>query len=297
MSIIRRFSVPHKRYPHHSCERVLLRCDECGSEFERQARHVKDVQNHFCGLVCNKKAISTGKSAQKKRATFLERYGVEHSVQLTHVRNALQNALAKPEVAAKREATNRERYGVDFPFESAMIREKANETARQRYGSAGWLPQAREAAKAASIERFGVPHFWQSDEFKRLSQDPAYVQRTLATLKRRGHLQSSRSEDAFYEWLVTQFDNVERQVVINKWPIDFYVKIIDAYVQFDGEYWHGLDRTLEEIMRFKTPRDRTILRKYQIDREQNNWFHDNDLRLVRITDKQFQRGQLMALAI
>ena len=79
---------------------------------------------------------------------------------------------------------------------------------------------------------------------------------------------------------------------MNKWPIDFYVKDNDTYIQFDGEYWHGLDRPLDEIAKFKTPRDRTILRKYQIDREQVEWFRSTGKRLLRITDQQFARGDL-----
>ena len=63
-------------------------------------------------------------------------------------------------------------------------------------------------------------------------------------------------------------------------------------VQFDGEYWHGLNRSLEEILRFKTPRDKTIHCKYQIDRRQDEWFKSTNRRLIRIIDKQFARGEV-----
>lgn len=111
-------------------------------------------------------------------------------------------------------------------------------------------------------------------------------------MKRNGSYFNSSSEHAFFAHLVCKFgqENVERQAVINKWPIDFYVKTIDAYVQFDGEYWHGLDRPLENIAKFATPRDKTILRKFQIDREQDVWFQTHHKTFIRVTDKQFQRN-------
>jgi hypothetical protein len=78
---------------------------------------------------------------------------------------------------------------------------------------------------------------------------------------------------------------------MNIWPIDFYVKSIDTYIQFDGEYWHGLDRPLEEIQKFKTSRDRRIFEGWNRDREQDKWFREQGLKLNRITNKQFFRGE------
>lgn len=152
-------------------------------------------------------------------------------------------------------------------------------------------PDVVAKQQATVLARFGVKSVLSLPEVHFLANTPEKCRQRHETMKRNGSYFNSKSEDAFYEWLVLQFGNVERQVVVNKWPIDFYVKSIDTYVQFDGEYWHGLDRSLEEIMRFKTPRDRTILLKYQIDRRQDEWFHKNNLKLIRVTDKQFKAGQ------
>jgi hypothetical protein len=32
------------------------------------------------------------------------------------------------------------------------------------------------------------------------------------------------------------------------WPVDFYVKSINTYIQYDSEYWHGLDRSIDVMM-------------------------------------------------
>ena len=159
-------------------------------------------------------------------------------------------------------------------------------------------PESVAKRKVTTKKRFGVESMFKLDRVHQLANTPEKCRQRHETMKRNGSYFNSKSEHSFHNLLMELFgeENVQRQVVVNKWPIDFYVKTIDSFVQFDGEYWHGLDRPLVEIMQFKTPRDKTILRKYQIDREQDNWFRDHDLRLVRITDKQFERGQLMELA-
>ena len=79
-----------------------------------------------------------------------------------------------------------------------------------------------------------------------------------------------------------------RQYVVHRWPIDFYIKSIDTYVQLDGVYWHGLDRPIEAIAEHRTKRDVQIHKKWLIDRQQVEWFASRGLRLVRITDQEFK---------
>jgi very-short-patch-repair endonuclease len=86
-------------------------------------------------------------------------------------------------------------------------------------------------------------------------------------------------------------DRVDRQVIMNGWPIDVVIKNDDqvTYVQYDGVYWHGLDRPLEEIALHKKPRDVVIQQKWSIDRRQDVWFVEQGLKLVRVTDAEFKR--------
>jgi hypothetical protein len=113
-------------------------------------------------------------------------------------------------------------------------------------------------------------------------------------MKQRGTYVGSSVEDVFYQFLCDQFGkhDVDRQITIpkTKWAIDFYVRSIDTYVQLDGVYWHGLDRSIEEIAKRKTNRDIVIHKKWLTDREQEQWFSNAKLRLIRITDKDFKQG-------
>jgi len=90
-------------------------------------------------------------------------------------------------------------------------------------------------------------------------------------------------------------ENVVHQKWINKWPIDFYVKTIDTYIQFDGVYWHGLDMPLEEIRKSNKPRDISRIQKWERDREQNLWFKEHGKRLIRITDVQFESSSFSSI--
>jgi hypothetical protein len=97
---------------------------------------------------------------------------------------------------------------------------------------------------------------------------------------------TSKAEDKFYEELLTLYpeDDIIRQYWIDekRWLIDFYVKSIDTFIQFDGVYWHGLDRPIEQIRESTSKIDQNIAAAYDRDREQDEWFRENGKRLTRI---------------
>jgi len=144
---------------------------------------------------------------------------------------------------------------------------------------------------ATNLSRYGVENVSQLAYAKQRANSVNACIKRHETMKRNGTYGKSRSEDRFHEFLCVNFgeDNVVRQVLIEntKWAIDFYVKTIDTYIQFDGAFWHGLDRPIDVIKEFKTSRDRVICHKYDTDREQDKWFKINNKRLVRIIDKEF----------
>lgn len=95
---------------------------------------------------------------------------------------------------------------------------------------------------------------------------------------------TSGGETALAEELSVIFGRVDRFVWVNGWSIDAYVRSIDTYVQYDGIYWHGLDRPIEENTNVK------IVRKYFRDREQVAWFSEHGLKLVRITELEWDEA-------
>lgn len=122
------------------------------------------------------------------------------------------------------------------------------------------------------------------------------VNKHLTTMMNNGSL-CSKGELALRELLKTKYPNTKYGVWIHKsqtgskqmWNIDLYVPQIDTYVQFDGVYWHGLDRPIELIKESSRQRDKVIYKKWLIDRAQDEWFAKMSKRLVRITDVEFKK--------
>ena len=252
-------------------QKLLLKCDWCGLEFQRpysQGRIRND--SHYCtrkcqGLGTRKKrentniirygessAMKTQPSKEKLRRTLRERYGVD-----------VPSLIIGSE--EKKQETCVERYGVAYPLQSKIIDDKRKQTCLQRYGRSTVLNTKKSRERNTSRECQRKKH---------------------ETMKRNGTYGSSIPEEHCFKILCEQYgqENVKRQVFVNKWPIDFYVVPIDTYIQFDGTYWHGLDRPISEIARHKTPRDKQIHKKWLTDREQDKWFADNKIKLLRISD-------------
>lgn len=69
---------------------------------------------------------------------------------------------------------------------------------------------------------------------------------------------------------------MRRHVIINRFNIDIYVRTTNTYVEYDGVYYHGLDRPYDQL----SP---GIRKKYDRDRIVDAWFRERGIRLVRIT--------------
>jgi hypothetical protein len=242
----------------------VFRCDSCNDLFARRKRKLHNAFD-MCSKSCYRRENAAGGMIRKHTTqAFLRENGV--------------GTIGHEMMQKRRERTCIERYGVRHGSQSTDVQQRFMNTLLKRYGvvSSFLTPKAVVA-----------------------KHDPRNNVKRHETMKRNGTYGKSRPEDGLYAILCERFgaDNVERQVVVNGWSIDFYVHTIDTYIQLDGVYWHGLDRPRHVLESSMSPRDAVILRTYQIDQEQNAWFRDNGLRLVRITDKQFRSGQLAVLAI
>ncbi len=239
-----------------------LSCDQCHNVFEkRRAGYTPEKSpHHFCCNECIARARSSGILAH---------------VPLMASKACYVDDVVRQRVLEKRRQTSLAHYGVDHPFQAAEVREKSKVT---------WL------------KRYGVSNPASSPVIKAKIDQQALHAKGHATRKANGTYARSKIEDRFYVELCTYFgcDNVERQARVNNWSIDFYVKSIDTYIQFDGVHWHGLDRPIEEIKESNAAVDRVIASTNDRDIKQNAWFAANDMRLVRITDMQFKHDHTIA---
>lgn len=233
----------------------LFRCESCSAVFTRTKRKLY-VTHDMCSASCRKRETRSGGQLRAAAVnTFKARHGVD--------------SVEHSKLVSKRRATCLAKFGVESP---------------------GFAPSVRAACVATSLRHYGTEHPMQSATLKASIDHAVITAKRHETMKRNGTYGKSRQEDKFFEQLVTKFgaDDIARSVSVNGWSIDFFIKSIDTYVQFDGVYWHGLNRPLENIRSSTAPRDRVILKTHERDQEQNVWFAAHAMRLVRVTDKQFK---------
>lgn len=58
------------------------------------------------------------------------------------------------------------------------------------------------------------------------------------------------------------------------------------YIQQDGQYWHGLDRPVDEIKKLLKKQDAAIIKKYEKDQKTNRYFLENNLNLIRFKESE-----------
>ena len=254
---------------------------------------------------------------EKSRMTCMDRYGVPNSAQAEHVqaklratnleRYGFECVLGSPEIRERAKQTSRERYGTDFPSQSQCVRDQTRETCMERYGVSvtSKADCVKKKMRDTNMERYGGPAPMCSEQVQKKAQetwlsiygvdhpskDPTIFAKILETTRLNRKYYRSKPEDACHEMLCELFgeEDIIRQKHLHRWPIDFYIKSQDCYLQLDGVYWHGLNRPLDEIKQFKYARDRTICAKYRSDREQERWCAEHEIRLVRVTDVQFKK--------
>lgn len=301
---------------------LLLKCDYCQVHFRlKYSKAILQRSLHFHSIYCkNESQRSGGLLAQVTIKTCQERYGVDNPNQAVEIRQkkietcraryGTDSVFAAPDIRRKSAETLKSRYGVtsylstaesraalermsletwgvSYPSQSTVIKEKKRQSSIIRYGvdNVSQAEEVKALKRQTSQERYGVENPFQSKELMSKVDRVFSYRKRLDTMKCEGTLRKSKVEDRLHTLLCEAYGDVERQVIVNdRWPIDFYIKQLDIYIQFDGEYWHGLDRPIELIAEHKTSQDAAIHKKWLTDREQDIWFKSNGLRLFRISD-------------
>ena len=118
-------------------------------------------------------------------------------------------------------------------------------------------------------------------EARKLAHTPEATKKGWEARKRNGTLRTSRPERQFVELLREWFGDVQANPYVDGFWLDAYVPSIDTYVQFDGEYYHGLDVSYDRL----TASQRS---KYDRDRRADTHFLQKGARLIRVTDREFR---------
>lgn len=149
--------------------KVTIICPEHGT-FEQTPSH------HYNGQGCPKCVD------KKRKATWLERYGVDNPMKNKAVLNKAEATLMKrcgvahplqSDVIKERTRKNNvAKFGVDNPMKVSSIRQKAEDTVMERYGVTNAMQSdiVKERARKTSLEHYGVEHPMQSEEVRSLAK-------------------------------------------------------------------------------------------------------------------------------
>lgn len=310
----------------------IYRCNGCSKLRRRSySKSFYERTFHFCKVCIVFARRKGGLVDQQKKLTNVERFGFDHPLKSpkskirfreTSIANwGVVHPSKSPLVKSKIEETMYKNHGVKHSLSSPIVREKIVKTTVERFGVKNSSHSSIVKQKIAlsnektCIERYGVKNVMYVDEVQikqrnhakntllqkydvvnPMQLDDAKIKRHK-TMKHNASFQKSKPEDLLFQILTTLFGDVQRQVLMNsRWPIDFYVKSIDTYVQYDG-YWHGYKRgvirNINEVAEFKNKHDTIIHRKMLIDVEQNQWFSEQGLKLVRILCNEYQDVDLV----
>ena len=275
-----------------------IECDNCNKIIQRYKSQATG-DTHFCSKECVKIAkLSGGKIAEKIKKTNLEKYGCENVFASKIIKDKIKSTLVEkygvdnPQKSEKIRQRSQEtcikKYGVDNPAKSQLVREKESLTHKSK--SVEEKEAALEKRKITNLKKYGVEFPMQIESVKeKFDWSNAYKKSIETKRKNKTGTSSSKIEYLVMDILHDIFgkDEVQSQVTINnRWTVDFYIKSRDLYLQVDGVYWHGLDRSLDDIQEFKSSKDVRILQTFNKDREQDLWAKTNNVKLLRITDEE-----------
>jgi hypothetical protein len=263
----------------------ILQCDFCNKIFELCGLGKKRIlsRNNFCCKECADQSKKPGGISHKKfRNTNIEKYGVTAPAKNETIRNKMKK-------------TNLEKYGCECSFGNEQVQNKSLETFLERYGVkyASQIEGMNEKRAITNLERYGCVCAMNAPQIVAKYDLDAMMNKKYVTMKKNGTIgnYSSKPEQKLFTLLQTQFNinDIETQVKLpqsnKRWIFDFYIKSQNLWIQLDGIYWHGLNKELQLIKEMPGKHTNTIIKNFYRDREQEQWFQENNLHLLRITDK------------
>jgi hypothetical protein len=182
----------------------------------------------------------------------------------------------------------------DFYHKNAA---KTQATMKANGNSAGVITaKSKEKVRLSRINN-DTTHKQVIDRLKK--ENPSFfvenAKKASNTMKLNCSYGKSKPEEEKYKSLCCFFNDVERQHNVefidsnNKKRlsiIDFVVSVNEQrfFIMQDSSYWHGLNKTVEELKESKNKRDHKIYETHFKDVEVNKYFQDNNINFIRYSD-------------
>ncbi len=250
---------------HTKSENIKLTC------LEKYGVPNYTMSKAFSNHIKTRDPEEVAKSAEKRKKTNLEKYGVEHALQDPSIkaraektcieRYGVRNFALSPELEVRTKATNNARYGVDHPMKLDVFKENYRTTCIEKYGVDNYSrsEQFKSSQKGFCVSRV------ENEEFKQLFYDAeasrkfleskewtihdlhVYFDVTLSTIE--GWIARNDLKDlirvgrSHYEVdiknMFPEFVCNTRAVLSNGLELDFYSPEHHLALEFNGTYWHS----------------------------------------------------------
>lgn len=261
---------------------------------------------------CSRCAGALTSTLDKRKKTVKGKYGVEFVAQLEKSTEKAKATKLKKYGDAhynnmeKNKQTCLERYGVDNIFKNLELRKnyeqkrvdsiRANSTEENNWIFRDTFDPNIEKRKQTCLEKYGVEHYVQSDEFKEKS--PEIVKKIWKTKKKNGTTNTSEPENKIAELLIAFFgDQVKREYVSEKYPFhcDFFIPSEELYIEYHGFFTHGgraffnTDDDKNKINKWKSQKNSQFIEHAikgwtVMDVNKRNIAYENNLNFIEIYD-------------
>lgn len=249
-----------------------------GVEYPMQADEILEKRKKTCLERYGVEAVAQSDSfKQKFRTTMMERYGVE-------------NPLSDPNVRIRIEETCLERYGVRFSSQASTSKEAAKETCRLRYGVENQMKSEliKDKVRQTNLSKYGVTCFLHTPEIRKI-------------VRQRNGVGVSKKETSFFERLTCVFERVDRHVNVTVGQatreIDYYIHDIECFVNYNGTYWHGKNKTDEELASSSSRQSEGIRRTKRYDAELIDWSNKNNHNFMVVWEDEEDEGLLSLISL
>lgn len=170
-----------------------------------------------------------------------------------------------------------DKYGVTNPFAAPEVKEKIKQSLLEHHGVeyVGQAEISKQKSKAVLLERYGVDHYSKTKEFRKkyTASSAEYKIKEFKTKKLNGTCNTSKPEEAYYEFLVKRYGkaNVLRQHREKRYPYycDFYIVPEDLFIELNLNWTHG-----EHPFNSENPTDLAKLAEWQ-ERAKVSKYYEN----------------------
>lgn len=214
----------------------------------------------------------------RAKATNLRRHGdenynnMEQNIKTVQDRYGVNNVFQLDWVKDKSEETLLKKYGYKHAAQSPKIQQKTHETHVNRYGMHySQTQEYKDKCEATSLANCGATHHMKTAEGKSKFDYVEIAHKAFETKKLNGTTNTSKPEQDFYEFLLTQFDSADiyREYKCELYPFhcDFYIKSLDMFIELNLFFTHG-----DEPFNSTNTEHLDILKTLQYEAERSDFY-------------------------